>query len=81
MLSSSLYLATVLLAKLIPCDCNLFTKISRVDRFYGLNVCLPYMSETSIIKVPCGGYIPHGAGGALSPGGAHKPDRFLKIST
>ena len=24
---------------------------------------------------------PHGAGGALSPGGAHKPDRFLKIST
>ena len=28
----------------------IYQKISRVDRFYGLNVCLPYMSETSIIK-------------------------------
>ena len=24
---------------------------------------------------------PHGAGGALSPGGAHKPGQFLKTST
>ena len=29
---------------------NLFNKIAKVNRFYGLNVCLPYKSETLIIK-------------------------------